>query len=308
MDKEKQKKNRDKILEIIDKYDKKSQDQLSISNENIELKNQYKILFNQKSELERELKKKDLIIEKKNEIIDNQSRKITDLTNQIIILEKKIGALEEREKALLADLSIFMKDVNDKPDIEKLKEEKFKILPTDEQIKTKSETVYKIKLVMLGEYAVGKTSFIRQFTKKRFTGQYKPTIGAEITKMRLRFRNNIVDLMIWDVAGQIAFKSMADRFIQGANMAILIYDVTRPETFKLIKDWYKQILTVLGKKIPCLLVGNKIDLINDKKVKSDEGQELAQEIDSDFIEISVKTNTNIKEALILLISKYIDTE
>ena len=160
---------------------------------------------------------------------------------------------------------------------------------------------------MLGEYSVGKTAFIKQFAKKEFDTRYGPTIGAEITKMRLRYKKDIIELAVWDVAGQIAFKSMADKFIQDANAAIFMYDITRFDTYHGIKEWHKQTLKVLGRNIPCILIGNKIDLKKDRKISRDDGLKLAQDIDAEFVETSVKDILNIKEALILLISKYMDS-
>ena len=300
-------KNKDKVLEIIEKYDRKSQTQLDLSKNIIDLKNKIIDLSNQVSKLENEIRKKDLIIEKKDDIIERNSRKITELTSSLINLEKENKDLAIREAALLDDLQLFMKDMGDKSDTSKIKKDKLDVIPTEAEIKAKDDKVFKIKLIMLGEYSVGKTAFIKQFSKKEFDSRYGPTIGAEITKMRLRFKKDIVELSIWDVAGQIAFKSMADRFIQGANAVIFMYDVTRVETYQGIKDWQQQTIKVIGKKIPSILVGNKTDLKKERKISRDDGLKLAQEIDAEFVETSVKDIVNIKEALILLISNYMDS-
>ena len=301
------KKNKDKVLEIIDKYDKRTQSQLDLSKNNIELQNKIRMLSNEVTNLEKELKRKDLIIEKKDEIIDRNKRKINELTNSLIALEKENKDLAIREASLLEDLKGFMKDVGDKSDTDKIQKDKLNFISSGTEIKEDEEETYKIKLILLGEYSVGKTAFIEQFTKNLFNNHYSPTIGAEITKIRLRFKKDIVELTIWDVAGQIAFKSMADRFIQGANAAIFMYDITRVETYNGIKDWYQQTKKVLGNTIPCVLVGNKTDLKNDRKISRDDGLKLAEEISSEFVETSVKNIENVKETLILLISKYVDS-
>lgn len=307
MDPEEKKKEKDKVLEIIDKYDKKNKIQLELSNENAELKDKIRILSNEVFNLEKELKRKDLIIEKKDEIIDRNSRKITELTNSIFALERENQALQKREAALLVDLQSFMKDVGDKTDINKLQKEKLKVLTTEGKVEEK-ESIFKIKLVMLGEYAVGKTALIQKFAKNQFNPRYSPTIGAEITKMRLRYKNDVVELTIWDVAGQIAFKNMADKFIQGANAVLYMFDTTRVDTLNLIKEWSQQAKKVLKKKVPSILICNKIDLNEERKVSRELAIKIAQEIESELIETSVKDNKNIKEALILVISKYMETQ
>ena len=308
MDPNDKKKNKDKVLEIIDKYDKRTQNQLDLSKSNFELQNKIRQLSNEVSNLEKELKSKDLIIEKKDEIIDRNTRKINELTNSLIALEKENNELKIREASLLEDLKMFMKDVGDKSDVSKIEKDKLDVISTDSELKEKEDKIHKIKLTILGEYSVGKTAFIQQLTKKIFKKSYSPTINAEITKIRLRFKKDIIELTIWDVAGQIAFKSMADRFIQGANAAVFMYDITRIDTFNGIKDWHSQTKNVLGKTIPSLLIGNKIDLKNDRKISRDDGLNLAQKIGSEFVETSVKNFENIKEALILLITKYMDSQ
>ena len=304
MSEEKKKKGRDKILEIIDQFDKKTQTQISQEDDISDLKQKLKQLVTKVGQLEGELSNKDLIIEKKEEIISRKERKNIELTSQISDLEDKIKRLEKRESELLDDLQLFMKDVDVKADTEKLTEDKVKVLGKDAKSKTKS--IIKIKLLMLGEYSVGKTSFIKRFTQKKFITEYKPTIGAEITKIRLRFKDSQIELVIWDVAGQIAFKRMADRFIQGATAAILVFDVGRPETHESVKNWYEHMVQVVGKKIPTLLIGNKVDLGNKRNVSTDLGKKLAQEIEANYIETSVLKNNNVYESLTLLISNYVN--
>ena len=306
MSEEKKKKGRDKILEIIDQFDKKAQTQTSQEDDNLDLKQKLKQLVTKVGHLEGELSNKDLIIDKKEEIISRNERKIAELTSDISNLEDKMTRLEKREAELLGDLQLFMKDVDVKSDTKKLTEDNVKVL--EKSAKTKAKKLIKIKLLMLGEYSVGKTSFIKRFTQKKFITEYKPTIGAEITKIRLRFKDSQIELVIWDVAGQIAFKRMADRFIQGASAVILVYDVGRAETHKSVKDWYDHTVQVLGKKIPAILIGNKVDLGNKRKVSIDQGKKLAQEIDANYMETSVLKNNNVYESLTLLISNYINQQ
>jgi len=304
MSEKKKKKSRNEILEIIDQFDKKAQTQISQADDISDLKQKLKLLVTKVAQLEEALSNKDLIIDKKEEIISRKERKVTELTSLISTLEDKMKRLEKRESELLSDLQLFMKDVDVKADSKKLDGDKVKLI--GKGAKSKAKKIIKIKLLMLGEYSVGKTSFIKRFTQKKFITEYKPTIGAEITKVRLRFKDSQIELVIWDVAGQIAFKRMADRFIQGASAVILVYDVGRIETHKSVKDWYDHTLKVLGKKIPAILVANKVDLGKKRKVSIEQGKKLAHEIDAKYIETSVLKNTNVYESLTLLISNYLN--
>ena len=107
---------------------------------------------------------------------------------------------------------------------------------------------YKLKLVVLGEASVGKTSLIKRFAYKKFETEYKPTIGVEITKMKLRFKNNDIDLIIWDLAGQTAYQNLSKAYLMDADLAILMYDITKLNTFQSIKNWYDVTIKTLENK------------------------------------------------------------
>lgn len=204
-------------------------------------------------------------------------KKIEELERQNEILEKKVNRLHNHI------LEFISKDEKYEGQINK----------------------YKLKLVVLGEASVGKTSFVQRFAYKKFNSEYLPTIGVEITKMKLRFKNNDIDLIVWDLAGQTAYQNLSKAYLQDTDLAILMYDITRLNTFQSIKNWYEVTGKLLEKKFVSLLIGNKSDLEGQRKVTPKDALEFAKSKEIPFIETSAKDNKNIKDALIVLIADFL---
>jgi small GTP-binding protein len=162
----------------------------------------------------------------------------------------------------------------------------------------------KRKILLLGDGAVGKTSLIRRFVVDKFSDAYITTIGTKVTKkdMRLESPGRATDLtfMIWDVLGQKGYKGIQESSFQGAKGALLVYDVTRPETAQTIRAYWVPRLTKISGPIPAVLVGNKIDL--------SESRRDAQEVLEYFTEVlnihgllgSAKTGENVEAAFLTL--------
>ena len=172
---------------------------------------------------------------------------------------------------------------------------------------------YAYKLILGGEGGVGKTSMVHRFVENSFQTDYKSTIGTSIMKKECEFEglNSKVRFVMWDLAGQAQFKRVRQSYISKAEAGILAYDVTRKETFDSVKSWYKEIKSV-SPTISIILVGNKIDLIENRVVSTEEGEEIAKKLNLSYIETSAKTGENINDAFkmlaLQLIKKYIVTE
>ena len=126
----------------------------------------------------------------------------------------------------------------------------------------------KRKVLLLGDGAVGKTSLLRRFVVDKFSDDYITTIGTKVTKkdLRVEYPDRAVDLtfMIWDVLGQKGYKNIQESAFVGGKGALLVYDVTRADTIRSLTDyWLRNLGKVLG-SIPFVLVGNKIDLVDDR--------------------------------------------
>lgn len=158
---------------------------------------------------------------------------------------------------------------------------------------------FSTKVIVCGDYQVGKTSLIRRFVDNTFKENYIATIGVDITKKEMKIQEDCtIDFIIWDIGGQI--QQMAPyrkRFYNGANAALIVFDKTRRESFEHIQIWLDDLSNELGNsRIPKILVGNKSDLIQDVKVSSEELRQFAEKKGLEFIETSAKTSENVEEA------------
>jgi small GTP-binding protein len=155
----------------------------------------------------------------------------------------------------------------------------------------------------LGPGAVGKTSLLHRFVMNQFSSSYRMTMGVDFLKKELRIQNSTINLTIWDVAGQERFKFMRKNYYRGAQGALLIFDLTRENTFtKLINKWYPEMAQFLTNDIPFLLIGNKLDLIKEigSVVDSNSAKDFAKNRESIYIETSAKTGENVEEAFVEL--------
>ncbi len=122
----------------------------------------------------------------------------------------------------------------------------------------------KFKIVILGDYAVGKTSLVRAFVEKKFSEDYIPSIGVNlyVKEVLLEYQGKKlkVTLTMWDIAGQKMFKSMLPAYHLGANGVFFVADLTRPESFDNLAGWHKDLAKNIAAPLPTILLANKSDL------------------------------------------------
>ena len=163
------------------------------------------------------------------------------------------------------------------------------------------------KIVVLGDAAVGKTSLINMYIEQSFSEDYKPTLGANIIRKDVHVDeiNASVRLIMWDLAGQEKYNVIRSMYFQGCVGALLVYDVTRNNTFETIDSkWLKDFKKYVKKEGTYILIGNKIDLNDERVVSTEEGEKYAKEIDaSDFIETSAKYGENVEQAFSNLVNQ-----
>ncbi|XP_029108946.1 ras-related protein Rab-7a isoform X2 [Scleropages formosus] len=123
-----------------------------------------------------------------------------------------------------------------------------------------------LKVIILGDSGVGKTSLMNQYVNKKFSNQYKATIGADFLTKEVMVDDRLVTMQIWDTAGQERFQSLGVAFYRGADCCVLVYDVTAPNTFKTLDSWRDEFLIQASPRdpenFPFVVLGNKIDLEN----------------------------------------------
>lgn len=163
-----------------------------------------------------------------------------------------------------------------------------------------------LKLTVLGDPAVGKTSLINKYITDSFSSDYQPTLGVNILTKDLQFEenNSEIRLLLWDLAGQEKYELTRKMFFQGSAGSLLVYDKTRSSTFERISSkWLKDFKEYGRPDGVYILVGNKLDLKESTNVSSEEGRKLSQDIDAvEFIETSAKYGENVEKAFKNLVS------
>ncbi|KAF8002439.1 hypothetical protein HF325_003404 [Metschnikowia pulcherrima] len=168
-----------------------------------------------------------------------------------------------------------------------------------------------VKLVLLGEAAVGKSSLVLRFVSNDFQENKEPTIGAAFLTQKCTVGDRTIKYEIWDTAGQERFASLAPMYYRNAQAALVVYDITKPASFIKARHWVKELHEQASKDITIALVGNKYDLVageNDleeslRKVSVEEGQALAEEEGLLFFETSAKSSHNVNDVFVAIGSK-----
>jgi len=121
-----------------------------------------------------------------------------------------------------------------------------------------------LKVIILGDSGVGKTSLMNQYVNKKFSNQYKATIGADFLTKEVMVDDRLVTMQIWDTAGQERFQSLGVAFYRGADSCVLVFDVNVAKTFENLDSWRDEFLIQAGPRdpdnFPFVVLGNKIDL------------------------------------------------
>ncbi|CAL9170867.1 unnamed protein product [Musa hybrid cultivar] len=157
----------------------------------------------------------------------------------------------------------------------------------------KDISVFYCFLYLLG---VGKSCLLLQFTDKRFQPVHDLTIGVEFGARMITLDSKPIKLQIWDTAGQESFRSITRSYYRGAAGALLVYDITRRETFNHLASWLEDARQHTNPNMTIMLIGNKCDLAHRRAVSTEEGEQFAKEHGLIFMEASAKTAQNVEEA------------
>ena len=152
------------------------------------------------------------------------------------------------------------------------------------------------RYIIVGDMAVGKSCLLLQFTDHKFRHQHELTIGVEFGGKTIEVKNKNIKIQIWDTAGQEAFQAITRTYYKGAIGALLVYDITRRETFTHVTKWLDDVRTNSSKNVTVILIGNKKDLEDKRQVSYEEGEAFAKENGLMFLETSAKTAYNVVES------------
>lgn len=181
------------------------------------------------------------------------------------------------------------------------------------QMRLDSGGIYKFKFIIVGDKAVGKSSLVRRFVEDKFSLDYRSTLGLNVLSHSIFFYGNEVNFLLWDLGGQDYFKRFRKTYYTGAQAAFIVFDVCERDTFTNVKVWYEELKEFIdNKNIPVVIVGNKIDLMDLRKIRYEEGITLVDELalqikksDFSYIETSALTGENVEDAFNLIAYHYI---
>lgn len=195
------------------------------------------------------------------------------------------------------------------PDFDYEKERHEKLKESICQSESDECVAYSFKFVLVGSHEVGKTSLIRQFVERKFSSDYRATIGLNIFAHNFDFQGNELNVQLWDIGAQQYFKRFRRIYYNGAEAAFIVYDITNRKSFEEVKDWFKELNELIDETdIPIILVGNKEDLAEQRVVSTAEGETLAKSLSEngiEYIETSALTGNNVKDAFELIAYHYI---
>lgn len=163
---------------------------------------------------------------------------------------------------------------------------------------TKCDYDYIFKILLMGDSGVGKSSLLLRFTENTYSETFITTIGVDFKIKTIDIDGTIVKLQIWDTAGQERFRTITSSYYRGANAAILVYDITNKRSFENIKKWLYEINTSSAssiKAIKKIIVGNKADLVDNRKISYDDAKIFCDILNIKFIESSAKNSEKINE-------------
>lgn len=157
---------------------------------------------------------------------------------------------------------------------------------------------YLFKYIIIGDTGVGKSCLLLQFTDKRFQPVHDLTIGVEFGARMITIDGKQIKLQIWDTAGQESFRSITRSYYRGAAGALLVYDITRRDTFEHLTSWLEDARQHSSSNMVIMLIGNKSDLESSREVSREEGEQFAKEHGLIFTETSAKTAAGVEDSFI----------
>ena len=166
------------------------------------------------------------------------------------------------------------------------------------------------KLILVGDSAVGKSCLSIKATRNYFEDFYSPTVGFEFLTFNVKIEDQNIKLQIWDTCGQELYRSLITNFYRNSSLAIIVYNVTDRNSFENVDLWFKELRTHSNPNVKVFLIGNKIDLDDQRKVQTEEGEKYTEQYKiNKFYETSAKSGFNAKlmfiEAAKILYDDYV---
>ena len=151
------------------------------------------------------------------------------------------------------------------------------------------------KIIIIGDTCVGKSNILTRYLKNEFKENSKSTVGVELGSKFLKVKGIGAKVQIWDTAGQERYRSITSSYYKGSHGCFIVYDITSETSFDNVEKWYEQAQKEASKDISVILVGNKCDLENERKVPKEKGEEKAKSFKCPFFETSALSKVNIDD-------------
>ncbi|KAF6152109.1 hypothetical protein GIB67_031431 [Kingdonia uniflora] len=162
---------------------------------------------------------------------------------------------------------------------------------------------YVFKIVLIGDSAVGKSQILSRFSRNEFSFDSKATIGVEFQTRTLIIQQKSIKAQIWDTAGQERYRAVTSAYYRGAVGAMLVYDITKRQSFDHVPRWLEELRSHADKNIVIILLGNKSDLNNDRDVPTEDAKEFAEKEGLFFLETSALESTNVEVAFSTILTE-----
>ena len=155
------------------------------------------------------------------------------------------------------------------------------------------ELLYKI--IIIGDSGAGKSNILSRYLNDDFNLESKNTVGVELGTKYLKIKGKGAKLQIWDTAGQERYRSITTSYYKGSHGCFIVYDIANEESFENVDKWYSEAVKTTSENVSIILVGNKCDLEDQRKITKEMGEEKAKNLKCPFFETSAKTKINIDE-------------
>ena len=162
------------------------------------------------------------------------------------------------------------------------------------------------KIVIIGDTNVGKSNILSRYLTNEFTSNTKSTVGVELGIKFLKIKNTSTKIQIWDTAGQERYQAITSSYFRGSDGCFIVYDITNETSFNNIEKWFDKIHEENDKEIPVIIVGNKCDLENERKISTEKAKEKAQNLKCAFYETSALKAINIEQIFEELVNTIYD--
>jgi small GTP-binding protein len=216
-----------------------------------------------------------------------------EYSSRIKNLERQRARLEEFESEI-ESLSNTVNNLLNELRLEETSKSESKEFP---KVKLKDSTLidYKFKIIVLGDPGVGKTSLILRYTDNAFRRSYIPTLGVHVSDKIFKINDTVIQLVIWDLAGQQKFDTMRHQFYLGSDGFILVFDLTDLKSFENLSNWFLDVQNQFKDKNNLIgyIIGNKCDLKDQIQIQPENAKELANYLNLDFIETSALSGVNV---------------